>query len=171
MVIRENIIKLPYFTAQGYALGTAWVSEMSGDTVGTVLVGGMVTVRNGAFAMRAGQTVHWYWDEEERFFNKTMMMADGHQVLCGERHILNEDGVSGGTEDQQAQALKDKYSRDYDTSGPSLSDRKTGIALPKPYVLYRGHDHYGDKIRIFAKCINSGRVFDHVDLMLMTQSL
>ena len=32
-------------------------------------------------------------------------------------------------------------------------------------------DHYGDKIRVFAKCISGGRAFDQVDIMLMTQSL
>ncbi len=31
-------------------------------------------------------------------------------------------------------------------------------------------DHYGDKIRVFAKCISGGRAFDQVDIMLMTQS-
>ena len=43
---------------------------------------------------------------------------------------------------------------------------------PKPYMLTaEGADHYGDKIRIFAKCINGGRPYEMVDLMLMTQSL
>ena len=32
------------------------------------------------------------------------------------------------------------------------------------------HDHFGDKTRIFAKCISGGRPFDMVDIMLMTQS-
>ena len=31
-------------------------------------------------------------------------------------------------------------------------------------------DHYGDKKRIFAKCISGGRPYDHVDIMIMTQS-
>ena len=31
-------------------------------------------------------------------------------------------------------------------------------------------DHYGDKSRVFAKCISGGRAFDAVDIMLMTQS-
>lgn len=31
-------------------------------------------------------------------------------------------------------------------------------------------DHYGDKCRIFAKCISGGRAFDAVDIMIMTQS-
>lgn len=30
--------------------------------------------------------------------------------------------------------------------------------------------HYGDKIRVFAKCIVGGRAGDMVDIMLMTQS-
>jgi len=29
---------------------------------------------------------------------------------------------------------------------------------------------YGDKSRVFAKCISGGRPFDVVDIMLMTQS-
>lgn len=30
--------------------------------------------------------------------------------------------------------------------------------------------HYGDKSRVFAKCITGGRAFDMVDIMIMTQS-
>ena len=54
-----------------------------------------------------------------------------------------------------------------ETSAESLC-----YALPKPYVLGRnGSDHYGDKIRIFTKCIAGGAAFQKVDIMLMTQSL
>jgi hypothetical protein len=35
---------------------------------------------------------------------------------------------------------------------------------------YVFHDHFGDKTRVFAKCISGGRPFDMVDIMLMTQS-
>ena len=36
-----------------------------------------------------------------------------------------------------------------------LSERKRNIALPKPYLLRSdGSNHYGDKIRVFAKCIS-----------------
>ena len=45
-------------------------------------------------------------------------------------------------------------------------------AYPKPYMLAAdGTDHYGDKIRIFAKCINGARKHEMMDIMLMTQSL
>ena len=35
---------MPYFVAQGYALGLAYASSLSGDTVSSILIGGMVTV-------------------------------------------------------------------------------------------------------------------------------
>lgn len=43
--------------------------------------------------------------------------------------------------------------------------------VPAPAREYFAQDHYGDKIRVFAKCVSGGRPFDAVDIMLMTQSL
>ena len=48
------------------------------------------------------------------------------------------------------------------------------VAPPGGAVVNREcfmQDHWGDKIRVFAKCISGGRPFDMVDIMLMTQSL
>ena len=45
---------LPEFRCQGVALGQAFASPLTGDTVATVLVGGMMTVMNGHFEMFAG---------------------------------------------------------------------------------------------------------------------
>ncbi len=42
--IKKQITSLPDFRCQGIALGQAWASYLSGDTVASVLVGGMVTV-------------------------------------------------------------------------------------------------------------------------------
>jgi hypothetical protein len=45
---------LPEFRCQGVALGQAFASPLTGDTVATVLVGCMMTVMNGHFEMFAG---------------------------------------------------------------------------------------------------------------------
>ena len=59
-----------------------------------------------------------------------------------------------------------------DTTSFPKNYKKHNIAYPKPYVINSdGLDHYGDKIRIFAKCITGGRPFEMCDIMLMTQSL
>jgi len=168
--------RLPYFTAQGYGLGTAWASEISGDTVGTVLVGGMVTVRNGAFPCRAGQVVQWYFDEEHVNFSKQLQTIRHKLILPGERTVSfdgDENKVQNGdaSQDNPARKRKTQQEKTYDTVGLGRHEVKTGIALPKPYVLMQGQDVFGDKIRIFAKCMNGGRPFDQIDLMLMTQSL
>ena len=65
----ENQIKsTPDFRCQGIALGQAFASHMSGDTVASVLVGGVMTVLNGAFPMQTGDLVQWYFDFEENEF-------------------------------------------------------------------------------------------------------
>jgi hypothetical protein len=49
---------------------------------------------------------------------------------------------------------------------------KRNIPYPKPYVVSTtAGEHYGDRIRVFAKCVNGGRAHDMIDIMLMTQSL
>jgi len=154
---------MPYFTAQGYALGTAFASAQSGDTVSTVLVGGMVTVRNGGFSCRAGEPIMWYFDFEEDTFHKTKILnaVESERVMGG----ANEKNIPNYSNEQR----KRRMAQMYDTT--SVGHQKSGVALPKPYVLKRGRDHFGDKIRIFAKCINGGRPYDMIDLMLMTQSM
>lgn len=170
---------MPFFTVQGYALGTAWASEKNGDTVGTVLVGGMVTVRNGAFTCRAGEPIMFYFDFEESNFTgiTTENFKEGERFFDEEEVNKLIDADERDTKNQNFEknninlptaARKRARSNQYDSTPRGL---KTGIALPKPYVLQHGYDVYGDRIRIFAKCISGGRPYDMIDLMLMTQSL
>jgi len=138
---------LPFFRVQGYALGRAEASMRSGDTVFSVLIGGQMTVNNGDFPMRPGQMVQWYFDFEEVMFEE-----DGRRR-------------AGPQKARDVTALGKRMREE-------ISAESTSYALPKPYVLSTsGSDHYGDKIRIFAKCIAGGGARQKVDIMLMTQSL
>ena len=138
---------LPFFRAQGYALGRAEASMRSGDTVFSVLIGGQMTVRNGHFPMRPGQLVQWYFDFEETMFD--------------------EDGRRRARQPKDREQTKQAKRLHEESNAES-----TCVALPKPYVLSKfGSEHYGDKIRIFAKCIAGGGAHQKVDIMLMTQSL
>ena len=152
---------MPFFTVQGYSLGTAWATAECGDTVGTVLVGGMITVRNGAFACRAGETVQFYFEWEEGKF-RTASTVHG---VAGSR-ILNNDVMPAVKAVTEAR----KRRREME-AGEEFATGNKCIAFPKPYKLSEGNDCYGDRIRVFAKCISGGRPFDMIDLMLMTQSL
>ena len=137
---------LPLFRAQGYALGRAEACMRSGDTVFSVLIGGQMTVRNGHFPMRPGQMVQWYFEFEELCFDN-----DGRRHQQTKKR--EQTGLGKRTHEE-------------------TSAESTCYALPKPYVLGKnGSEHYGDKIRIFAKCIAGGAPHNKVDIMLMTQSL
>jgi hypothetical protein len=70
MLLRE-LKSMPFYQLQGYSLGRAYASPISGDTVFSVLIGGCVTAVNGHFAMHAGQLVQWYFEFEEGYFAHT----------------------------------------------------------------------------------------------------
>lgn len=210
---KKTIQNMPHFVAQGYALGTAWASQQTGDTVASVLIGGMQTVQNGAFACSAGDVLQWYFDfEEAQFAHKTQKLDNAVHasvvVQAGQRAIFNDDNLEHGDQitssdvsyenevhkrrrfgerehglptDGSLAAMKSgTYSK---SSGNQDKWKSTGCgkAFPKPYrlALYHVHaggnikhtDHYGDRIRIFAKCISSARPHEMVDIMLLTQSL
>jgi hypothetical protein len=106
----------------------------------------MMTVTNGHFPMRPGQMVQWYFDFEHNRFDN-----DGRRT---EQRIKRDETALG------------KRARE------EINAESTSYARPKPYVpSLNGTDHYGDKIRIFAKCIAGGAAHHKVDIMLMTQSL
>lgn len=179
----NKVIKqMPYFTAEGYALGTAWASDQTGDTVSSVLIGGMQTVMNGAFACQAGEVLQWYFEfEEGKFYHTTQKFPGGRKLRAGAR-IEDELYETDALETQRKGNEQNGIAHDIDTQRKRRrdymekmngigGDHKGNKAFPKPYRLYENDDHFGDKIRIFAKCISSARPHEMVDIMLMTQSL
>lgn len=174
---------LPNFRCQGVALGQAWASYLSGDNVASVLVGGMVTVMNGHFTMHTGDLVQWYFDFEKGIFDQ------GNKMTHAERVPENNADANAATKDPR-NIKREKYLDERLYGNSSKTGRYSGqknadtVVRIKPYKMYRlptsnGDgvqqsfflDHYGDKVRVFAKCISGGRPFDAVDIMLMTQSL
>ena len=198
--VKHEIQNMPYFTAQGYALGIAFASTLSGDNVGTVMIGGMQTVMNGAFECRAGQMLQWYFDfEADNFYqnNQEAVSLPTHgtkrprrMVVAGTRkeNPKNKAGfgltpvitsATGGvkldlTTNEQSRKAYNERSLGMANSFPEGGNSavKRNIAYPKPYLLrHDGTEHYADKIRVFAKCITGARKFEMVDIMMMTQSL
>lgn len=65
------LVQIPrYFSFQGVAMTTAWATQRTGDTVGSVLIGGMITILNGDYQCFAGDLVQWYFDFERCAFDK-----------------------------------------------------------------------------------------------------
>jgi len=170
---RMQVRILPDFRCQGVALGQAWASYLSGDNVASVLVGGMVTVQNGHFVMHTGDLVQWYFDFEKFKFDQSNTKSAGRRIAKQTKDPTRND--------KRERYMDERLFGNSAKTGKTAGQKNTNnIVRIKSYKMhYIGDDnsqlfvtdHYGDKIRIFAKCISGGRPFDAVDIMLMTQSL
>lgn len=200
-----ELSNLPYFQAQGVSEGIGYACSLSGDTAATVMIGGLRTVMNGAFEMRAGQLVQWYFDFETGCFcseasespsgdliavgmriGKPMNAADGPDAESGQKRARIENGqldLTAAANANNAENLtpQDEQRKKYHERALGMADSfpkggqqvvKHNIAYPKPYLLRPdGTEHYADKIRVFARCVNGARKFEMVDIQLCTQSL
>ena len=188
--VQRQINSTPDFRCQGIALGQAFASHISGDTVASVLVGGVMTVQNGAFPMQTGDLVQWYFDFEENCFETQPTPEQGRrrEAVDNNDNVMPPDSMSGLISrkrqymDGKTFGVASGYGQDYqrckDTKG--IVRIKSYQYRPKTYFIDGPANHvvklstkesFGDKIRVFAKCISGGRPFDAVDIMLMTQSL
>lgn len=63
---QEQIDNMPQFYFMGVSLGLAYAHPDSGDTVGTVMYGGLRTVMNGPVRANTGQPCQWIFSFEVR---------------------------------------------------------------------------------------------------------
>jgi hypothetical protein len=160
--LEKALSKMPYLQAQGYAQTVGYASVLSGDTVLSVLIGGIVTARNGHFPMRCGQAVQWYFNfERDAFSSQHAASANTNSAWDIGSRLDNVPENDEGLPRTDRRGKMDGH------------PERTLFALPKPYVISSktGEEFYGDKIRVFARCIGGGGPHEMVDLQLMTQSL
>jgi hypothetical protein len=151
----DSKLEIPNFIAMGYAMGIAYAHEYNGDTIGTVQIGGLITVLNGAYEMHTGDLVQWYVQNlEEKYFDEQGDRENnGRQVKrvpknAREQHYMRNTG----------------YTTDlFPNSG------KANIFMPKRMPPKSAS--YMDRQRVFAKCISSAGPYEKVDILICTQSL
>ena len=66
---KQQIHQMPQFYSMGVSLGLAYAHPDSGDTMGTVMYGGLKTVQNGPIKANTGQPVQWIFAFEARCFD------------------------------------------------------------------------------------------------------
>jgi len=144
-IVNMQIKTLPEFRCQGVALGQAWASYLSGDTVASVLVGlfecGKISGLGAGFRKFPANT------------EKNKNQTSKKDVYMDQKLYGGNNGIGR-------------------SNGLKQTDK---IVRVKSYRMHLENnifmsDHYGDKSRVFAKCISGGRPFDAVDIMIMTQS-
>lgn len=77
----------------GIALGHAYAHPNDGDTVCSVMCGGLRTVQNGAFSINSGDLLCWYTEDELEFFEEDGSRKDRNMVMIPNN--ANAGGIAG----------------------------------------------------------------------------
>jgi hypothetical protein len=168
---KNAVNSLPFFVPVGISLGQAFASPRSGDTVASVMIGGLRTIRNGAFNVYCGDILQWYWDGEEILFDRSTgeRQENGRDDFEQFKAMFQDDlGLDTG-----ALERKRKYDQSNGNWGAGKAPGKNNLAYVKPYVepIDPTRLRFFDKQRVFCKAISDARPYDMVDIMISRQSL
>lgn len=132
----------------------AYASPRTGDTVGSFMIGGLRTVMNGDWEVRAGDLLQWYWTFERDCFRKDgtrksyrsfdkrgelvtdafgmSPFDDLEKEVDGDGQLLSIDGAASETGEKSAKKAKMDHSETITNNRRNFNDRQYGI---KPQSL------------------------------------
>ena len=167
------------FHSYGVANTLGWAHPNNGDTMTSVMIGGLRTVLNGDFEVFAGDLIQFYWA-----FEKDDFEADGRRK-SRPALLSNIDPSTGATQaalphQAQTDARKAFQDRQYspqvgkNTTPGVVDGTRHGaklVARVKPYVMDEDHPRIYDWTRVIGVAISSARPFDMVDIKIQKQSM
>jgi hypothetical protein len=145
------------------------------------MIGGLITITNGAFPVECGDSVQWYWQAEERCFDEEgKRLTDSINI-----DALNSDKTSEYLSMNAAIPLQRdgaKRRRVFEqgngvwpnmvTSNNTVFNGKQEVAFIKALKPDSNYEfRISDKERIFAKAMGSARPFEACDILIMRQSM
>ncbi len=178
----------------------AYANPRSGDTVGSVMIGGLRTVMNGHWEVHAGDLVQWYWTFEQDCFdakgkrkkyrmddakgNKVDMFGMSPYEDCADKTASGGssgagDGRGGAAGNNKpkppttADRRRDFHDRQYGMKPQSLtpSDKSKSVARIKAYVKDEQCPRLYDTLRIFGRAIGTARPGELLDIQINRQSM
>jgi hypothetical protein len=147
------------FDFVGVSVGTAYASDLTGDPVGSVLIGGMMTVLNGHFPCYTGELVQWYFDFEAEEFDEN-----------GKRRLLPAPPNPAVRHDirHPVQGREHWYQQRMFGAHADKNRGKQNMALIKPFRKLQNQRNYayGDKVRVIGRIVNGGQPWEPIDIFL-----
>ena len=148
----------------------------SGDTMSSVMIGGLRTVMNGDFEVFAGDLVQWYWTFEVDCFH----IATGrrHRIVDPAGNLVSgvdpETDYTDGYRNPARAQIPARYHNDYQYGADPLnrpSSKARHVARVKPYLRDDDQPRLYDWFRVFAVAISSAKPNEMVDIKIGRQSL
>lgn len=171
-----------YFTV-GFANTLGYAHANNGDTMTSVMIGGLRTVMNGDFEIFAGDLVQFYWTFEKDDFEQDgrrkpyLDLWDDDGTPCNvhpsmstrpsrKRDANGNNHVTWNTpEDAQIRQAH------YDLSYGQRRDRQKIVAKIKPYFRDDENPRLMDWYRVFGVAIASARPNEMCDIKISRQSM
>jgi hypothetical protein len=163
-------------TYVGFANTLGWAHAHNGDTMSSVMIGGLRTVRNGAFEVQTGDLLQWYWPFEQDCFR-----SDGQRkpvptfIYVPTGNAVTDILVDPGTHDptsgvmvaRDAQLRKDFRDQQY---GNRRGEDKA-VPLVKPYLPFDDETRIYDWYRVIGRALAPARPFEELDMQISRQAL
>ncbi len=173
MPFKESVKNIYDFITVGYANTLGWAHAHTGDTMTSVMIGGLRTVMNGDFDVFTGDLIQWYWPFERDCFQKNgrrkpRVVQGGAGRLPELQHDPAEYvGMGPWNLDKESMLRKSHFDKQYgDRKG-----REKVVPQIKPYKRDDAEPRIYDWYRVFAVAICSARPRERVDIRIARQAL
>lgn len=174
--LRTHLSKMYDFYPVGIANTLGYAHPNSGDTMSSVMIGGLRTVMNGDFDVFAGDQIQWYWTFERNCFREDGTRK-GISDAAGNVHDGADPEIDcGGGLNQPMPPPNDRrlyHDLQYGAvnNSKSSSDKAKHVARIKPYLRDDVQPRLYDWQRVFAIAISSGKKDEMVDIKICRQSM
>ena len=173
--LTKLLAKMYDFYPVGFSNTLGYVHPNSGDTMSSVMIGGLRTVMNGDFEVFAGDEIQWYWTFEANCFH-----PDGRRksIVNATNEVMDggnpENDYSGEVDRPKGPLEPRRIYNDYQygaTESRLPSDKSKSVARIKPYFRDEKQPRVYDWMRVFAIAISSARPNEMVDIKICRQSM
>jgi hypothetical protein len=172
MPFEKSVFNIFDFVTVGYANTLGWAHAHCGDTMSSVMIGGLRTVMNGDFEVFCGDMIQWYWPFERDCFTQSGKRKPIQKRVGTDEH--------GDLQVDPAKTQMAEFSVDRDTGlRKEFYDKQYGqkrgtekiVPLIKPYKRDDDEPRIYDWYRVFAVALCSARPRERVDIRIARQAL
>jgi hypothetical protein len=181
--LKPTLAKMYDFYPVGFSNTLGYAHPNSGDTMTSVMIGGLRTVMNGDFEVFAGDLIQWYWTFERGCFRDDgfrKSITDQALVVCDGNDPENDygqavppgpPGAAGADPHRAARRHHNDYQYGVDMGRKAPADKASHVARIKPYLRDDAQPRLYDWMRVFAVAISSARPNEMVDIKISRQSM
>lgn len=162
------------FITVGYANTLGWAHANSGDTMTSVMIGGLRTVMNGDFEIFTGDLIQWYWPFERECFIKNGKRKPRDMITVRGTPMpnLQQDPANISTDANWRLDMEStKRQKFFDQQYGDRKGRQKLVPLIKPYKRDDEEPRIYDWYRVFAVALCSARPRERVDIRIARQAL